>query len=549
MAETFPAFPVDWSVCSVEDAGDVIAGQAKKADNVGRSRPYLRVANVQDDNILVDDIATMPILNPERHQLSEGDILLCGGQSRELAGRAAMFSGYSQHIYFQNHILRFRANDGVVPEYALHVFRAYQKTGVFASIATGTTGLANLGLNRFRSLAFPLPPTPVQREIAAICRAMQNDIDVIRASVAELAQLAEELIPNVISKEIIGDQQSESIDELLSEVPWPTAIAEEVVESSAPIVYGILQPGPIVDEGVPYIRGQDLQQGRILVDQLRRASTDVASRHARSSLQAGDVLLGIIRHTRVAIVPEELEGAQITQGTARLRPKSDLLDAEFLYYWLTSSVAQRWLRSRMRGIDMPGLNLKDVRQLPVPVPSMENQRRIVDQLNSATSSIELVMQAARQSLRYIDALEAAALANLSYGQLGAAVSRRILDGEVRKQASELAEQLGVSVDAAPKSSASHAPNRTSRPPRRSMKGNGMVSGRLSGAAETSPMAVLSALETLGGPCPPESLFAQLGVSQDAVDSFYVALRHLHDIGEIRVLRPNKADVTVELVDR
>jgi hypothetical protein len=120
----------------------------------------------------------------------------------------------------------------------------------------------------------------------------------------------------------------------------------------------------------------DIEDGRILIDRLLKTSPDIARRYARSSLQPGDVLLGIIRATKVAIVPEALAGANITQGTARFRP-SGAITTEFLSLVLQAPRTQAWLHSHYRGIDMPGLNLADVRQVPIALPPKEEQEEIV----------------------------------------------------------------------------------------------------------------------------------------------------------------------------
>lgn len=168
----------------------------------------------------------------------------------------------------------------------------------------------------------------------------------------------------------------------LAELPntWAWASGGELVAPGAEIVYGIVQPGPKLDDGVPYVRGTDIEDGRILFDQLMKTSRDIAERYERSSLAGGDVLLGIIRATKVAIVPEELTGGNITQGTARFRPSS-VIRTGYLAKALESPPVQSWLHNHYRGIDMPGLNLADVRRVPIPLAPLEEQDEIIRRIN------------------------------------------------------------------------------------------------------------------------------------------------------------------------
>lgn len=184
-------------------------------------------------------------------------------------------------------------------------------------------------------------------------------------------------------------KEPETVDQSeLPELPegWCWAAAEEIVEPSFDIVYGIVQPGPNLDEGVPYVRGLDIQNGIILVDQLWNTSKTVAERYSRSALKGGDVLLGIIRHTKVAVVPEEISGGNMGRATARFRPSS-VIQSEFLASALESPDIQKWMLSQSRGIDMPIINVGDVRRTPIPLAPKEEQKEITKRLKVAMKSI------------------------------------------------------------------------------------------------------------------------------------------------------------------
>ena len=197
---------------------------------------------------------------------------------------------------------------------------------------------------------------------------------------------------------------------------WCWAAAAEIVEATAEIVYGIVQPGPEVVNGVPYVRGLDIQNGRILIEQLRKTSHEIAKRYERAALKEGDVLLGIIRNTKVAVVPKALSGANITQGTARLRP-STLVGTGFLAMWLESKYAQDWLHMHYRGIDMPGLNLADVRKLPVPLPPLDEQEEIVRRVEALLKTADALEARYLKAKAHVDKLTQSILAKAFRGEL------------------------------------------------------------------------------------------------------------------------------------
>src|SRR6185436_6969102 len=64
----------------------------------------------------------------------------------------------------------------------------------------------------------------------------------------------------------------------------------------------------------------DMDSDAILVSQVRRIDRQIAAAYPRTCLEAGDVLLGIVRTAKVAVVPPALAGGNIVRGIARLAP-------------------------------------------------------------------------------------------------------------------------------------------------------------------------------------------------------------------------------------
>jgi type I restriction enzyme S subunit len=189
-----------------------------------------------------------------------------------------------------------------------------------------------------------------------------------------------------------------------------------LVDPAADITYGIVQAGPRLDVGVPYVRGLDIQDGAIAVDQLWKTSPKVAARYGRTTLRSGDVLLSIIRTPKVAIVPPILDGANINRALALLRPSRGVLPA-YLAGWIGSPVAQSWLHERYRGIDMPVLNIGDVRSLPVPLAPTEEQDEVVRRLSAHLDHLRVAARMSRDAQASLVSARAALLGKACSGAL------------------------------------------------------------------------------------------------------------------------------------
>ncbi|MBA3430760.1 MAG: restriction endonuclease subunit S [Actinobacteria bacterium] len=116
----------------------------------------------------------------------------------------------------------------------------------------------------------------------------------------------------------------------------------------------------------------------------------------------------LVRHT-----PDRL---MMSGKMYRFRPH-ERLDPSFLELWLLSPVAQKRIDAMKTGISDSGLNLTHDRfvQLPVPVPPLDEQRRIVNLLDDHLSRLDAAGTLLATSLRCLRALRISLLADLHTG--------------------------------------------------------------------------------------------------------------------------------------
>jgi type I restriction enzyme S subunit len=94
-----------------------------------------------------------------------------------------------------------------------------------------------------------------------------------------------------------------------------------------------------------------------------------------------------------------------------------MIKTAFLARWLESADAQTWLHSKYRGIDMPGLNVRDVRRLPVPLAPLDEQEEVGRLIGTAFAWIDRITSETTSARRLIDHLDQAILAKAFRGEL------------------------------------------------------------------------------------------------------------------------------------
>ena len=160
---------------------------------------------------------------------------------------------------------------------------------------------------------------------------------------------------------------------------------------NGPICYGILKTGLPQDIGIYAVEVKDIQNGKIDLNSVKKTTKEIDSQYERSRLKTGDIIIAI-RGTigRVAIVPESLSGGNITRDVARIRVDNKNL-RDYIYYYLTSKVAEDHLRNNNIGQAVKGINIKDLKKLPVFIPNdMKEVKKINNILKTSTDMIEKI---------------------------------------------------------------------------------------------------------------------------------------------------------------
>ena len=111
----------------------------------------------------------------------------------------------------------------------------------------------------------------------------------------------------------------------------------------------------------------------------------------RTNVLSGDLLMTIVGTVgRVAIVPEALAGICLQRSVAVIKPNPTIINNRYLMYQLRSM--RKFLESEARGVAQKGIYLKQVSDLSVIIPPLDEQYRVVDTLDRISSLIHIYQQ-------------------------------------------------------------------------------------------------------------------------------------------------------------
>ncbi|POU75462.1 restriction endonuclease subunit S [Leclercia sp. LSNIH6] len=142
------------------------------------------------------------------------------------------------------------------------------------------------------------------------------------------------------------------------------------------ISYGIVQPGQHQDDGIGIIRVNNIQNGKISVADVLKVSHDVEIKFSKTRLEGGEVLLTLVGSTGLsAITTKDLHGWNVARAVAVIKP-SDEISAEWIHICLQSPYTKYFLDSRANTTVQKTLNLKDVKEIPLPIPPIQERMNL-----------------------------------------------------------------------------------------------------------------------------------------------------------------------------
>ncbi|MEV0010604.1 restriction endonuclease subunit S [Streptomyces sp. NPDC047973] len=184
--------PKDWPVMPVSYHFEVLLGKMLNQESARgpHLRKYLRNTNVQWDHIETDDLLLMnfPPEERNRYAIRPGDLLICEGGE---PGRAAIWNGQVEEIYYQKALHRVRPRSYSSPRWLYYCLRAATSLNVFAVEGNATT-ISHLTGEQLRAHRFPFPQRKVQdRLVARLDASARAHTRLKRVLQEQLALLAE----------------------------------------------------------------------------------------------------------------------------------------------------------------------------------------------------------------------------------------------------------------------------------------------------------------------------------------------------------------------
>lgn len=172
--------PEHWDLVPLKRLGKVRSGITKGKHYINEQTsvlPYLRVANVQDGWLNLEEIAEIEVKDSDikRYSLKKGDILMNEGGDNDKLGRGTVWRSQIEPCLHQNHVFAVRLSRHD-PEWVARCTEAAYAKFHFFRRAVQSTNLASISRGVVEDLVIPLPGS---KEIAEILSSLTERLSIL----------------------------------------------------------------------------------------------------------------------------------------------------------------------------------------------------------------------------------------------------------------------------------------------------------------------------------------------------------------------------------
>ncbi|MBL3600352.1 MAG: restriction endonuclease subunit S [gamma proteobacterium endosymbiont of Lamellibrachia anaximandri] len=180
-----------------------------------------------------------------------------------------------------------------------------------------------------------------------------------------------------------------------------------------------LKTSDYVDEGIRVIRLENIGAQQFIDEKKSFISEAKYQQIEKHTVRPGDLVFSsfVTENTRVARVPDTIDKAVNKADCFCIRTFGNSLDERFLEAFLSSRFVFKHIEGLVHGVGRPRINTTQLKSIPIPMTSIEEQREIMEKLETQFSEVSQLEKDIDFNLAKSEALRQSILKKAFSGQL------------------------------------------------------------------------------------------------------------------------------------
>lgn len=374
-----------WEMVRLSDVvAETITGEwgtecvdGEKGVKVLRTTNFTNLGVVSYNRVVVRSI---PASKVDKKKLERFDIILekSGGSDNQPVGRVVFFDNRTDEIYLCNNftqILRVDQNIAF-PKYVFRYLYHLHQNGTTELLQNKTTGIRNLQLKSYMALGIPLPPLPVQQQIADVLDRANALIEKRKAQIEKL-----DLLVKSQFIEMFGDP-------VTNPKGWEIVELKKVCD----VRDGTHDSPKYVSEGFPLLTSKNFTKGFVDFEDANLISKlDFQAINQRSKVDYGDIVMPMIGTIGSPVIINTKRPFAI-KNVALIKFNDDCITNIYLKTLLSTNFLEYSIQQNNRGGTQKFIALGDIRRLQIPLPPLSSQKRYTAFVHQVETPKSLLQQ-------------------------------------------------------------------------------------------------------------------------------------------------------------
>lgn len=360
-----------------------------------------------DGNFNFSNIKFVPkafALKMNRGQIKTGDVLIV--KDGATTGKTSFVDKTFpfDKAFVNEHVFICRCSSELNSKFIF--YKLWSKDGkdkILANFKGSAQGGINSGF--ISNTLIPLPPLPEQHRIVAKLDAVMQKVESNKQRLDKIPKLLKRFRQSVLAAAVNNDGAEEITRNVCKEIqigPFGTQLHRH----------------EYISNGIPLVNPTHIQSGEIIPDMDLTITKTKFNELPNYHLKTGDVIMGRRGEmARCALVGEKENGWLCGTGSLFFRPNLKKINPQYLYWVLSNTNTKAFLEGEAKGSTMSNLNLNIVRNIPFPLPSLEEQKKIVKQVEQLFAFADKIEARYAKAKTMLDKLPQSILAKAFRGEL------------------------------------------------------------------------------------------------------------------------------------
>ena len=403
-----------WQTKTIGDVCEFQRGLTyAKGDEVDVSdNVVLRATNIDlATNLLIFDelkYISDKVVVPESKKVKKGSLMICmASGSKSHLGKVAFIDddyGYA----FGGFMGMLTPLNGLLPKYLFHLMTSEDYKDFIGALSDGAN-INNLTFDKLKVFPVPVPPLAEQHRIVGLLDEAFEGLATAKANAEKNLQNARALFESHLQS--VLTQRGPG---------WVETTIGAEIDLLAGFAFKSAQYTN--DDGdMRLLRGDNIIQGSLRWDDVKRWPTSDTGDYERYQLVEGDVVLAMDRPwvkagLKHATISADDLPCLLVQRTARLRGGANM-DNRFLKLLIGSSDFTGHILGVQTGIGVPHISGQQIKDFEFARPPLAKQRRIADNLEALREETQRLVRLSEVKIAALEALKKALLHRAITGQI------------------------------------------------------------------------------------------------------------------------------------